>query len=766
MSLGDDKFLSFLNEINPTAAHIANKMEELIFEDAGSAIVKARIFAETILKDVIKFEKLEVPHGLKLYEMISILSKEDILTKEIQQSLDIIRISGNKAAHVGIYDDLTQAFKLHKEMYKLGVWFYEVYSSNHTFKIPSYEKPHPLKMKKLEDLVQKKVMELLEKERKIEDSEKSSFDNNFSGDELALQELKTDNIEIEKDLLPGESYLERELSRLKESSQEAIENANHFSEFKDYLHVDRKIQKDLEVILKKNKGKDTGNLILICGSVGDGKSHLLAYLNKNKGDLVEEYKIFNDATESFSPNKDAMQTLEEEVLQSFSDQNIDKSKDKVILAINMGVLHNFINTKHNVYSYEKLKQFIEESELFSSNVITCYSKGCFDLLSFGDYHSYELTKNGAVSYFYSTLLQKITDASDMNPFYVAYKKDIENNLHKMTHENFKFLQNKSVQNQIVQLVIQSIVKMKLVISARAFLNFITDILIPNDNRNLQELTEFEVIELSLPNLLFKRKDRSNILYAINHLDPIHVRSSHIDQLVIELNTLNSWDQIINHYILDNTAKKWLYPFSSKNTLTGYSFYSFIESFIRITFLTNDEFYSKIVCKNYKKYLENLYYFNIKNVKKIKLFYEDIKEAMFKWKGSPKKDYIFMDQPSKKYRLAQRLNLFPSIEHLKPRNEDQLDSFKSTIVLAYEDNSNNSQIFLDIDYPLYSLLMRVLEGYRPNKNDEEEAVKFVEFIDKLMALGEKKNEVLVYFPFDEKSYLIKRDHFGAFVFERE
>ncbi|HDB5314934.1 TPA: DNA phosphorothioation-dependent restriction protein DptF, partial [Staphylococcus aureus] len=59
-----------------------------------------------------------------------------------------------------------------------------------------------------------------------------------------------------------------------------------------------------------------------------------------------------------------------------------------------------------------------------------------------------------------------------------------------------------------------------------------------------------------------------------------------------------------------------------------------------------------------------------------------------------------------------------------------------------------------------------QGYRPNKKDEEDAIKFVEFIDKLMAFGEKKNELLIHYPIDKKYYTIKKDDFGSFVFERE
>ena len=564
---------------------------------------------------------------------------------------------------------------------------------------------------------------------------------------------------------PGESYLLREISRLKDSSQEAIENASQFSQFKKYLHVDRKIQLDLEKILSNNKDRDEGNLILLCGSVGDGKSHLLANLLKNKPSLINNYTIFNDATESFSPNKNAMETLEE-VLKSFSDQHIETSNEKVILAINMGVLHNFINTAHKEYQYTKLKQFIDQSELFTQNITTHYSNEIFDILSFGDYHSYELTEKGPISHFFSSLLEKVTAKSDENPFYSALIEDEKNKVHTMIHENYKFLQNPFVQKQIVQIIIQIIVKKKMVISARAFLNFIADILIPENQDNYHLISEFDVLESSLSNLLFNRKDRSPILHAMGMVDPIHRRSEQIDQLVIKLNSLKDWDSIFQEYITDDIAKSWFEPFVTKSELADHSFNLFFECFIRMTYLTNDHFSSSIKDVSYSKFANSLYYFNKGDKKYIKSFYEEIKNSIYKWKGSPKKDYIFINKPTEKYRLSERLNLHPTIAHLRPNTEEVLESFKSSILLAYHDGNNNNQIYLDIDYPLYSLLLKVQEGYRPNKKDEEDAIRFVEFIEKLMIYGEKKKELLVHFPSDHKDYAIKRDDFGAFVFERE
>ncbi|WP_421377976.1 DNA phosphorothioation-dependent restriction protein DptF [Bacillus salacetis] len=760
-------FLSFLEDINPVAAKNAKKMEELLYEDPGSSIVKARLFAEAILNEVFKLENIDAPYVSTLFEKISYLTREGYIKRQVQQSFDTIRLSGNKAAHDGNFSDISEAFKLHKEMYNVGVWFYEVYSSQE-LKIPVYDTPKPpRKEENIEELVRKQVLDLLGSNYiggKQDNKDEEAVPTKNPVEPAKLENTGEVSL-LKKDLPRGESYLLRELKRLKDSSQEAIENASQFSAFKDYLHVDRRIQLDLERILEEQSAKDTGNLILLCGSVGDGKSHLLAYLKKKKPHLIDEYTIFNDATESFSPNKNAMETLAE-VLNSFSDQNINDSNEKVILAINMGVLHNFINTKHEKYSYEQLREFVEKSDLFSQNITTFFSEGSFDLLSFGDYHSYELTENGPTSTFFSTLMEKVFSESKDNPFYEAMRVDEANSVRTIVHENFQLMQNEFVQQQIVQLVIQTIVKSKLVISARAFLNFIADIIIPDEVKNIKLVTEFEALKDSTPTLLFNRRERSVLLNALNGVDPIHNRSIYIDQVVIDLNTLSDWEGLIKENIKDNTPIKWLNPFITNENLSDYSFNLFFESFIRLAYLTNKEFASNLTDSSYSEFTKNLFYFNVGEKRKIKGFYDEIKKAIFNWKGSPKRGYIYLNKPDEKFRLAQKLNLRPTIEHLSTRTEEQLDSFKSTILLAYHGGNAEDKIYLEIDFQLYQLLVKVQQGYRPNKKDEEDAIKFVEFIEKVMAFGEKRNEMLIHYPNDKKYYAIKKDDFGSFVFERE
>ena len=189
----------------------------------------------------------------------------------------------------------------------------------------------------------------------------------------------------------------------------------------------------------------------------------------------------------------------------------------------------------------------------------------------------------------------------------------------MVHENYKFIQEPYVQRQIVNLIIQTLVKYKLVISARAFLNFVADIIIPDKLEVIEVLSEFEVLEQAVPNLMFKRKERSPILKTLHELDPVHRRSSHIDQIIIDLSTLNEWDTILNHCVTSDQGRGWLNPFISEEKVDGPSFIGFSEAVIRITYLTNEDFSQKIEDETYHKYVNKLFDFNSGNKKKLKSF---------------------------------------------------------------------------------------------------------------------------------------------------
>lgn len=105
-----------------------------------------------------------------------------------------------------------------------------------------------------------------------------------------------------------------ELRRLKKSSLEAVDSEKVFSEFKQYMHIHRKVEDDLICTIEHSRSLPGKCLVLVCGNVGDGKSHLISYLNNhenNENKYLQGFDIHNDATESFNRYKDEKQTLAE-----------------------------------------------------------------------------------------------------------------------------------------------------------------------------------------------------------------------------------------------------------------------------------------------------------------------------------------------------------------------------------------------------------------------------------------------------------------------
>ena len=102
---------------------------------------------------------------------------------------------------------------------------------------------------------------------------------------------------------------------------ESVENAASFDEFKKYLHVLRPVEEELRALLTRVNATTKKTLVLLCGSAGDGKSHLLSYLrNADAERLLDGFEVYNDATESSAPLLTSIDTLAEK-LAPFNDEN-------------------------------------------------------------------------------------------------------------------------------------------------------------------------------------------------------------------------------------------------------------------------------------------------------------------------------------------------------------------------------------------------------------------------------------------------------------
>lgn len=83
------------------------------------------------------------------------------------------------------------------------------------------------------------------------------------------------------------------------------QKANHHLPFFDHDGI-----MNLRILLRLVNKYLPKCLVLICGSAGDGKSHLVAYLKfTDPENLLEGYTLYNDATESDAPTQAALERM-------------------------------------------------------------------------------------------------------------------------------------------------------------------------------------------------------------------------------------------------------------------------------------------------------------------------------------------------------------------------------------------------------------------------------------------------------------------------
>lgn len=558
-----------------------------------------------------------------------------------------------------------------------------------------------------------------------------------------------------------ESYLLNELSKLSASSKEVVESLEEMDYFKQYMHVDRTIQHQLFEMIERSSEAYGCQLILLCGSVGDGKSHLLSYLKSQNKELLEGFEFHNDATESIDPKLDEIETLQQ-VLEDFSDENINKSTKKLILAINLGVLNNFIESDEVKVNYTLLKKFIDDSKVFEQDDISeNYESEKFKLVSFGDYSFYELTENGPKSDYIDNILLKIVSKESDNIFNQAYLLDKNNGLYNSMMVNYELLSLESVRKQVVNLLIKSLVKSKKILSTRDLLIFIYDLLVPS---------KFEKNEINLedliPNKIFISKESGEFLKIISDEDPINLRSDYIDKLLITLNTAKNTEMFMQYYFDKEILEKFDRVFNEYKKLDIHSNDSF-KIIIRFVFMIGkNEYINKDVY--YDKYVEYLYFYNKGELSKYKDLFKKVKYLIYNWNGYAGDNYIYLNKYLNKFNIAEKVYIKESKKGSCPKNqEDILERFKKNIVIGFKCNDIYEET-LEIDYQLYEKIEEIEEGYCCTRNDKEKLVRFVEFMQRIIMHGNMNEKVIIKEKSTKNTFFLEYSDFSdeKYVFGRE
>ena len=583
-----------------------------------------------------------------------------------------------------------------------------------------------------------------------------------------------------------------ELKKLKESSKEAVENITSFSEFKNYMHVKRNVQDELFNIIEKSSKSDSSKLILVCGGVGDGKSHIISYFKNNYPDIISEFEIHNDATESFEPGKTSIDTLND-VLKDFNDDNILHSNKKLILAINLGALSNFIDSKYQE-NFKNLKQYVEDKKILDVDISdnSYEEESNFQFINFSDYHIYSLTEEKAKSQYVEDIINKIVQDDERNIFKNSYKSNCQNcdiNYKCPIKINYEMLMKESVKEKLIDVLIECVVKDKLIVSTRSLLNFIYDFIVNTelDNKNNEELKVYidkisceQFIKCIFVSNLFEHRELSQILNSLNKIDPINSISEDLDNIIIKLNITEDIAGVFNSY-LNIDGNNYLESLMSKNdviedekmklktkTEQNYLIDSLINMFIRLNIFIPRENLN-LNDKIYLEYMKNLYYWNIGDIDNIENLYSDVKVAIYNWNGEALdgRINISVGKNQMRYKISQKLNLEADLSNIKVNESEELLKFNPSLIIGYESEENGINYKIDIDFNLYELLMRIKNGYRPNKNDKYNYINFVEFINKIQKLGSQNKEIYI----EDKQglgvsnyKLVYKQAFGRFEFK--
>jgi len=548
----------------------------------------------------------------------------------------------------------------------------------------------------------------------------------------------------------------QQLSKLRESSKEAVADANIVldDELKNYLHIKRPVESELSALIEKGNQSTQALLILVCGNVGDGKSHLLSKLRKSKklGEVLKAFKVFNDATESFSPSQTSNDSLRK-ILAPFAEGEITKGSDKVILAINLGTLSNFLAAHGEEFS--SLRAFVTNKGIIDSDInkLSVDDQDThFNFVNFTNRHFFNLGAEGALVEPLLDLLSKIVSDDPANPIYKSYLTT------KAEHwapfdpvmQNYELLLKPAFRKVLAQLIVSCIIKEKQILSFRQLLNFVYDIIVPFPLAQIEQaaygftVNKMDVIKrlsYSLPYYLFENPNLSKTFHNLALEDPAVRRYEGMDERIILMFTeIEPLEWIKSNY-------PDIFPLQSGYEPEVKLDYNVIsKAYLRYEFFSHPE--NKRYQDDYfQEFLQYLYAFNNEDSKGLRGVVELVKSATYYWNGGTlekKKIIVPTVVKNSSYRIFKDLTIrgnLPTVDAFMGR--ELITEFRQELLLSFSTGDFESPpINIAIDYALFVLLKNVANGYRPNKIDRYTYIGFDRFVEQLTFSSIEKKALFV------------------------
>ncbi len=541
-----------------------------------------------------------------------------------------------------------------------------------------------------------------------------------------------------------QSKLYLEFSKLSMNSQKSVQCGSSLSLLDQYLHVERPVEKLLRDKMNEIEHNGSG-IILLIGSAGDGKSHLLSRVRKDYD--WDESSFYNDATASCSPSKTAVQTLKE-VLIDFSDELIDKTNRKLVLAINLGKLNAFIEDEESQQKYSKIVK--ASSGIFDDDDSTNEQEtDKIKIVLFANEQIFELITENQEQYpvqstFLSSILDKIISPREDNPFFIAYQQDKQNEefINSPLIINYELLQLPNIRETIVKIIIEAIFRYRLIITPREYFDFIYSIMIYKDLDNYNEkVDQFKVL---LPTLLYSRNNNI-ILSAISKIDPIIYSNNEHDKMLSVLFTSYDIPQDLYNKIKNAHIPESVIEIINKHYHNNGRELEVTTKFIfRLYHLLL--YHSE--CNIYKDFIKLLPKVLLNDKEQLLHLYEIIGRVIPRHFGSfyEKNNIVPMNIQGSKYKLFSYLNLKPKLveSHFDINHPS---NFPLYVTLHWQ--IDTKIVSLKVDYQLYSYLFDLDSGRLVTLFDNEKNIAFNTFVNNLSEYSNYEEMTIVKFNGTEK-----------------
>ncbi|WP_119394092.1 DNA phosphorothioation-dependent restriction protein DptF [Salinibius halmophilus] len=498
------------------------------------------------------------------------------------------------------------------------------------------------------------------------------------------------------------------LSVLSKSSALAVTTQNavadeEFLQIKRYLHVKTEIEEAFESTLKELRADQ---VLFLCGSSGDGKSEILTRYSKKYGERIDFHL---DATHSFDPDETAI-----EALNRLFDENA-RSQKPLVVGINIGMLANFARegSEHLNSVKSAINTFLTGKPQPTDKI---------QFLDFEAFPKFRFDREEVSAPFFSKLINQVVVEDKGNRFndYLIGEIQLANQGDRLLVSNFLLLRDATVQKCIVELLLNARIKRDQFITARMLLDFIYCL-------------------LTGPNPLFDNLflgGENELLQSIAEFDPSVIRTQELDQFILH-RQLEIENHAFSEYV-EECAEKYSLVLPSKLSPA---------SLCRLMFIT----YRAELNSQYPKQFEPAF-----SQSRVSL-YRTIWNAHWAYDGEAEKkaslrrfysDLVFKAVTNFANRNAEYLgkDVFFTSQHgditLAAEAELSVDYKKIAADATAKNPSVHSfNLHLKVnDTPLLpipmnanllDLMLRVVDGFRPNKYEQNSVVLLDELVNEIV-----------------------------------